>query len=310
MSASAACYVCARDPTKHFCEVLDYNYFRCEVCEHAGLLPIPNRSESARVYEEGYFSGSVVGGYADYLGDSSVHHRNACARCRRLLTMGARPPGRLLDVGCAAGFFLDEARRSGWDVAGVDVSEWARRQAGDRFGLEVLDSLEAAAEHWRGSFDTVTLFQVLEHMPDPRSALQLVRTQLKPGGLLVIETWDRMSLVARLSGRYWQQISPPSVIHLFSRSSLDRLLKSEGFTIQSVRRTAKFVSFSFASSLLAKKHPRTLGFLGWLARRRGIRGIVLPYALDDLITVSAQSAVAGREAGISGGPKNHSEVIQ
>ena len=175
MSASAACYVCASDRIERFCEVLGYSYFRCEVCEHACLLPIPDLNESARVYGEGYFSGSVVGGYADYLGDASVHQLNARARCRRLLSLGARPPGRLLDVGCAAGYFLDEARRSGWDVAGVDVSEWARRQARDLFGLEVLGSLEAAAEHRPGGFDAVTLFQVLEHMPDPRSALQLVR---------------------------------------------------------------------------------------------------------------------------------------
>ena len=118
-----------------------------------------------------------------------------------------------------------------------------------------------------------------------------------------------MSLVARLSGRYWQQISPPSVIHLFSRPSLDRLLKSEYFTIRDVRRTAKFVSLSFAGLLLAKKHPTTLGFLGWLARRRGVRDILLPYVLDDLITVYARSAIAGRESGISGGTKDHCEVV-
>jgi SAM-dependent methyltransferase len=240
------------------------------------------------VFDAGYFEQAAGGGYAGYTRDEELHRHNARARLRRLARAGARSPGRLLDVGCAAGFFLDESRRAGWDVVGVDVSAWARDKARGDLGLDVRPSLDEVARRESGTFDVVTFFQVLEHLADPQTALRLGHACLKPGGLLMIEAWDSRSWTARLCGRHWQVLTPPSVIHLFSRRSLELLLETEQFEIETIRCTSKYVSAGFVGALLASEHPKTLRFLGWLTSRRGIRGIGCPYMLDDLITVTAR----------------------
>jgi 2-polyprenyl-3-methyl-5-hydroxy-6-metoxy-1,4-benzoquinol methylase len=123
--------------------------------------------------------------------------RANAGRLKCLARAGAHG-GRLVDVGCATGFFLDEAREAGWKVAGVDCSPWARSMAARQLGLETFESLTEARENAAAPFQAVTLFQVLEHLADPAEALREVAAALEPGGTLVVETWDRESLVARL----------------------------------------------------------------------------------------------------------------
>ncbi len=260
-----------------------YDYTRCTVCGWAHLDPLPGEEESRALYTETYFSGAA-GGYADYLGDETFHRRNARARCRLL------PPaaGSLLDVGCAAGFFLDEARRLGWRISGVEPSPWASAEARRLTGAEIHDSMRAAHVAEAGCHDAVTFFQVLEHLPRPAEALAGARACLRPGGLVIVETWDRGSLVARLLRRHWQQVTPPSVIHLFTRGDLDALLDHAGFRRRSIRRTSKRVSAGFVAGLLAGKYPAAGGWLRRWVEASGLGRLGIPYRLGDLITVVAE----------------------
>jgi SAM-dependent methyltransferase len=180
----------------------------------------------------------------------------------------------VLDIGCASGYFLDEARAAGWDVVGSDVSPYARQRAG-ALGLDLIEH-PAAAEP--GSFDVVTLFQVLEHTVAPAETLRLAARALRPGGRLVVETWDRESAVARLLGARWQQASPPTVLHLFGRRSIDAGLRRAGLEPRSLRRSTKWVSAGFVASLAP----------GGLRLGRGVVGrLPLPYAFGDLVTATA-----------------------
>src|SRR5690606_6379470 len=129
-----------------------------------------------------------------------LHRRNAAARLALVERALAGARGRLLDVGCALGDFPAAATAHGFEASGVEVSAWARQRAIERHGLEVHPSLEAAVAGREGTFDVVSFFQVLEHMPRPDEALALARRALVPGGLLVLETWDASSLVARVAG--------------------------------------------------------------------------------------------------------------
>ena len=198
----------------------EWQYRRCASCSAVWLDPLPADGWAEDFYDHAYFEGGGRGGYQDYLADEAQHKANARARIAMATRFGAAPPGLWIDVGCAAGYTLIEARDAGFKVSGIDLSPWARAAARERFGLEVLASL-AQAQHLHGDrADVVSMFQVLEHLPDPILALSQARRCLRTGGLLVIETWDRASLVARLFGRHWQQITPPSVAWLFDRKSL------------------------------------------------------------------------------------------
>ncbi len=279
-SRSTVCAICSAGRRAPFLAKDGFAYTRCTGCGWVRLDPLPGVEESRALYSESYFQRGAAGGYADYAGDEAVHLRNAVARCRLL----SRDPGSLVDVGCALGFFLDEARRRGWRVAGVEASSWAAAEARRR-DLVVYPSLEELRRAEAGPWDAVTFFQVLEHLSDPAAALGEAHGCLRPGGRVVIETWDRKSLVARLFGRHWQQVSPPSVIHLFARRDLVALLEEAGFELCSVRRTAKRVSAGFVAGLLAGKYPRAMGWLRRAVAAAGLDRLAVPYRLGDLITV-------------------------
>jgi SAM-dependent methyltransferase len=198
-------------------------------------------------------------------------------------------PGRLVDVGSAFGFFLDEARSAGWRVFGVDVSAAARSTASDRFGLETFPDLESFAEGATAKVDVVTFFQSLEHMVHPDHALERARSVLTQHGGVVIETWNRSSPAARVLGSHWHQVTPPSVIHLFNRRSLAALLEGSGFSIRTIRATTKYVSLGAVSNLLAEKYPAARGLLGPITDGPGTR-LRVRYGFGDLITIVANPA--------------------
>ena len=283
MTLNPVCPSCRETRSRPLLAKDGYAYRACLGCGGAWLHPRPASAES--LYDASYFLGGAHGGYVDYEADEAIHRANAVRRLDLIGRVHPGPPGRVLDVGCAVPFFLDEARSRGWQVVGVDASGWARERARERFCIDVRARIDGVAE---GDVAVATLYQVLEHVVEPTDTLNAVHRCLQPGGALVLETWDRASAVARLFGRYWQQVTPPSVVHLFTRDGLSALLRRTGFDDVRFERASKAVSVGFVAGLLARKHPRLFGGLAAIARHRLVRSRELHYSLGDLITVTAR----------------------
>ncbi len=139
-----------------------------------------------------------------------------------LLGRQVSPPGRLLDVGCARGYFLDAAASAGWRTYGVEVSEAAASAAAAKGHDVVLGDLSDAA--WPDSyFRVVTMWDVLEHLDSPRLALTEVSRLLEPGGIALVMTPDLSSAVSRSLGeRWWSMVEMH--LHYFTPRTLGRLL--------------------------------------------------------------------------------------
>lgn len=283
----SVCPVCGRSGRAILFDKDGYRYASCPGCGSASLDPMPDETAAPDLYDLGYFTGGVAGAYGDYGRDEPLHRANARMRLRVLERAGLTPPGRLVDVGSAFGFFLDEARSAGWDVIGVDVSAAARATAAERFDLESVAGLDDLEASTTVPVDVVTFFQSLEHMVDPRGALARARAHLAPGGGTVIETWDRSSAVARLFGKHWHQVTPPSVVHLFDRRSLAALLTGAGFSVETMRVSTKYVSLGAAAHLVVEKYPRSRRVLAPMTGGPGER-IRVRYGFGDLITVVAR----------------------
>lgn len=146
----------------------------------------------------------------------------------RILGRDARPPGRLLDVGCGDGAFLAACARLGWTVAGTEIGEAARNARAA--GLVVHDDLEGAASD--APFDCVTSWHSLEHLRDPRATLARVRELLAPGGVVIVSVPDGGGLQARLFGRHWAHLDVPRHLYHFDDRSLTRLLQRVGFQVR------------------------------------------------------------------------------
>ncbi len=154
-------------------------------------------------------------------------------------------PGRLLDVGCGHGFFLQRARERGWAVEGIDVSAEALTYARGSLGLEALqqcDFLQAAYPD--GHFDAVTLWNSLEHVPSPSATLDKALRVLRPGGVLMVRVpnmdfsrliWPLRWLIRRMGlDLSYLASPPPHHLYGFDPRTLGRLFEAQGFEIESV----------------------------------------------------------------------------
>src|SRR5262245_59360634 len=169
--------------------------FRCGAC---GL----GRSRAtdfdpAAYYTDDYFSGQHADGYGDYVGSEPVLRREFSHTVEVIRRY--RPSGRLIELGCAYGFFLQEAKRF-FDVVGIELAAEAAAHA-RRSGLDVVTGVaDAATLQKLTPFDVVVLLDVIEHLPDPRGTLELVTHHLNPGGIIALTTSYFASLYARLAG--------------------------------------------------------------------------------------------------------------
>jgi SAM-dependent methyltransferase len=260
--------------------------------------PMPAEHELLANFGAGYFEASQVpGGYESYAADEPLHRRNARRRLERVaIDRHGLPPGSFLDIGCAYGYALDEARTEGWSVVGVEPSPAAAQRARE-LDLRVFPDTGAALAAQPEGFDVVAMCQVLSHVPDPVAAVAGAARALKPGGLLFIETWRRDSLLARLAGRRWHVISPPTVVWLETSSSIRALLEQVGLDVVGWTRGRKTVSIGLVTSLLDDRRlPRPVAAATHrLSHSRWARSsIVYPFA--DLVWVTAC-------------PKRHARVL-
>lgn len=204
--------------------------FRCTSCRLWFLDPLPTPEEVASFYPKDYACyedlqkppGSRLVRLAREIG---------LRRLTRPVDRLMEAPGRLLDVGCGTGAFLAAMRDRGWDVRGVEPNRSAANHARGRLGLAVHEGALASGLFPPRSFDVVTLWHVLEHLPDPADTLRTVAGLVRPGGWLVLavphlESWD-----ARMFGPHWSGLDIPRHLYLFPRATLARYLCECGFTV-------------------------------------------------------------------------------
>jgi len=230
-------------------------------------------------YTADYFSGKHSDGYADYRGAEPVLRREFAQTVQFIRRF--REGGWLLDIGCAYGFFLQEARQF-FEVAGIEIAEDAA-QACRRAGLQVLSGVADEANlRTLGIFDVITLFDVIEHLPHPDRTLALCHDRLERGGLIVITTGDFGSLAARLLGRKWRVMTPPQHLWFFTGESLRRMAGGFGSSVISCDHPAKIVPLS----LIAFQLRRMLGLPQ--SGRTQTSHIGLPLNLYDAVRIVIQ----------------------
>ena len=199
---------------------------RCRAC---GFVTWPGTppADPGDLYDERYFTEVD---YPDYV-ENEASLRRSMARHLEQMARFWTQRGALLEIGCAYGFFLDEARGQFDRVVGVDVSASAVESARKRFGVEAHAGAFLDMPFEDASFDVVCLWDTIEHLSRPDLFMEKARWLLRPSGRLFLTTGDISSLNARLRGPNWRQIHPPSHLHYFSKDSIARLLERAGLRI-------------------------------------------------------------------------------
>jgi len=206
-----------------------YKVLECLGCGLVFVHPLPAPSVLAEHYDAAYYSG--------WLG-ADRRRRLRMWKTRLDGLEKFRSGGRLLDVGCADGVFLELAARRGWKTNGTEVSAYAAAYAAQASGAGIFRGELPDAGYGAGSFDVVSMWHVLEHMPDPRRCLEEVRGILEPGGLLVLAVPnlnDLLMQAAYMAARFRRPglFSPGDrELHLyhFSPKTIKAMVEAAGFS--------------------------------------------------------------------------------
>lgn len=248
-------------------ELLVDRLVRCRRCGLEYVSPRPRSGEIVQAYSQG----------ADpaYVSQMAAREQTFAAAVVRIESL--RPGrGRLLDVGTAAGGFLAAARARGWDVEGCEPNRWMAEWGSRHYGLNIRPGDLFDQDFSPASFDVVTLWDVIEHTPDPSRVIARVAELIRPGGLLVVNYPDRGSWIARILGRKWPFLSS---VHLFyfTRRTIAQLLEKHGFEVVDMRPHVQRLELDYVLS----RGEVVSTFLSRISRRAaralGLSGRQTPY---------------------------------
>lgn len=277
-----ACVLCGTDDTELMWMAYDLAFdgpgeFPLVRCRRCGLMYLrvrPTPQEIGRYYPLEYSP------YRTAIQDERsflmrwARWRNIQKRCRIAEQASPRAPGRILDVGCSTGVFLDAMRRSGWETHGVETSHDAVCYARQRLDLDVFEGTLSEADMSAGYFDVVTLWDVLEHTFNPLETLREVNRLLGDRGIVVMTLPHWESLDRKLFGREWIGYDVPRHLYVFPRSVLEQMLERAGFrTIRAWCGLSGYFTFVASVRLWLKAHVRTT----WV-REAIMRGLYFPGA--------------------------------
>jgi 2-polyprenyl-3-methyl-5-hydroxy-6-metoxy-1,4-benzoquinol methylase len=218
----SVCPICAARDARQHVSVSGYSIVECPVCHFRWVDPVPTAAELVSLYTNPQYFSSAAVGYADYLGAEASHRRLARRRLDRIERLTS--VGSILDVGCAAGFFLEEASRRGWRSVGVEIAPGMRQEAERRSGGRVFSSAEDAARA-SGPFDVITMWEYIEHVPAPAEDLQTASSMLSEQGILAISTPNTGHYLATEAPKRWPEYRPPAHLSFFTAATLIRLLE-------------------------------------------------------------------------------------
>lgn len=204
---------------------------------------------------------------------------------RALRLLGPVAGRRLLDVGAYCGIFVDVAREAGFRAEGLELSRWAAAQA-RRLGLVIHEQTLAERAASGEGYDLITMWDVVEHLADPRRELAAALALLRKGGHIHVSTIDTSSFVARALGSRW-----PWLMHMhlcyFDRQNLSALLESVGFRVVERRLYTHTVSAGYLLRKIAASFP-ALAPLVRVASLLIPSRLAVPVSLGDNMVITAE----------------------
>ncbi len=179
----------------------------------------------------------------------------------------------LLDVGCGTGDFLQIAKKNNWKVSGIEPNEHARQIANKKTNNAVFD-VEQLLKFESNSFDVITLWHVLEHLPNLKEQISVLKTLLKTNGTLIIAVPNFKSYDAHYYKEFWAAYDVPRHLWHFSKNSISKLMSKEQLK---VIKTVPMKFDSYYVSLLSEKYksgfmnPLNAFWVGWRSNNKASR---------------------------------------
>lgn len=257
---------------------------RVVCCRRCGLSFLNPRPQAEEILDN-------YGNMVDEAYLKEEEGRRASARyILKYLKTVTQGKGTLLDIGCAAGFFLDEARKQGFEVHGIEMSKWAVAHARRELKLEhIHEGKLEDVDLPRNSFDVVVMTDVIEHLLDPKDVLERIRLLLKPNGILCCNTPDINSVMSRILKEKWWGIKPTHLFY-FNKKTLSEMLGAVGFSVIKTRSHARSFSLGYWLSNLAAYKPSFKFINNIMTRFPQMAKAMITVDLSDQIEIFARKS--------------------
>ncbi|MDI6804371.1 MAG: class I SAM-dependent methyltransferase [Bacteroidota bacterium] len=212
--------------------------YECLQCGVIFIHPQPTKEELKQLYSKKYFEGDFRCGHAgSYFDDKTIDELNDYKFLEKIKHYKSN--GKLLEIGCAGGIFLNAARREGYEVYGVEYSNDAAELARNKFKLNVVTGELKEGMYQSDIFDVVFMGDVIEHLSDPLNTLKIINSTLKVSGILVIVCpMQTNTIFSRLGFMLYKIIQKKATVHLppyhlfeYRPKSLSWLFQIAGFKI-------------------------------------------------------------------------------
>lgn len=227
----------------------DVDIVECSRCGSAQAI-VPHDFDPSAIYSEDYYQGGRADGYGDYAASEPVIRREFRSSLGVLRNSGCHG-GKLLELGCAYGFFMKEAAAY-FQCTGIEVSEAARIRA-TAAGEKVFPDLTDPAVRSRGPYDAVVLIDCIEHLVDPFQTIRDATTMTTDHASIVVVTGDWSSTFARRTRDRWRLMTPPQHLFFFSRDGITKLLARCGYEVVAWDRPWRRVSAGLAAYQLTRR---------------------------------------------------------
>ncbi len=211
-----------------------YNIIQCNKCDLVYVNPRLTQEAITQLYDENYFVGEGFDKSVQYQSEfeelsnkTDLSNWDVSTINELLLTKEQAP--KLLDIGCGMGLFLWKAKQAGFDVEGIELSTFAADFVRSK-GIKVRDKSIYEDKLPKNYYDAISMKEVIEHLPDPKTALQNVHDSLKPGGVLFMTTGNYSCPERKLRGKDWFYFMPEGHIYVFSNKTMTNYLKQIGFS--------------------------------------------------------------------------------
>ncbi len=262
------CAVCGSADNKFLYTIKNFNIVQCTSCSFVYVSPRISNEDLPSLYTTNYFNNSSFG-YEEYELTADLRIKNFAHWYSVVKPYTAKDKGNALDIGCAAGYFLEILKADGWNIQGIELDQAMI----EKLKQKNIPAYEKTFEEFPADkkYKLITLFDVLEHLPDTQGSLKKLASILDDGGVIALITPDYNSKQRKFFGKKWFQFKPHEHIHYFSPDTLKRAIEPYGLTVLHHENGGQFADVDFLLNrlerygfkFLSKIFGGICGLFGW-----------------------------------------------
>lgn len=233
-----------------------YSIVACSNCKLKFVDPRPTKSSLSKLYTQKYYLGLEIPNSYENYESWTIQHKRDYYNKLKLIEKNSKI-GKLFEIGCSNGYFLSLARTNGWQVNGMDISNYAINKARKKYSLKLSSGPAETMKIKKQAYNVVVMWDTIEHLTNPYLVLKNIHKLLKSNGRLFLSTGITDDLLDKVTIGYSIWYVPPNHLYFFSFKSLSNILRLSGFKVVSI----------FKSNVLSNPYIDTYSYYSTVAKQ-------------------------------------------